>query len=252
MTVRNVDGPSRRVNQSERRNLVRFQGKTSRATLVRRYKRFLADVRDEAGEQLTVHCANSGSMLGCDAQNSEVLLSESPNRKRKLRHTWELVRVGRSWVGINTMMPNRVVEDAVRGDHIEELCGFRTIRREVPYGRNSRVDLRLEDPGICYVEVKNVTLARGGVAQFPDAVTARGAKHLSELRAMVGCGHRAVMFFLVNRGDCTRMEPARDIDPHYADELERALEAGVEVIVYRARVGVRGIRVAERIPFRLS
>lgn len=252
MTVRKVDGPCQRVNQPARSHMVRFQGPTSRARLVRRYKRFLADVRDEAGALLTVHCANSGSMLGCDTPDSKVLISESPNRKRKLRYTWELVRVGRSWVGINTMMPNRVVEEAVCGGHVEELRGFRTLRREVPYGRNSRVDLRLEDPGVCYVEVKNVTLARGKVAQFPDAVTVRGAKHLSELREMVRCGHRAVMFFLVNRGDCTNMVPARDIDPHYADELGRALADGVEIIAYRARVGVRGISVAERIPFRLS
>ena len=248
----NVDAGYRPVNQSDTGKLVPFQGKTHRVRLVRRYKRFLADVRNETGDLLTVHCANSGSMLGCDTPDSEVLISESPNLKRKLRHTWELVRAGRSWVGINTMMPNRVVEEAVRGGHIEELDGFRTVRREVPYGRNSRVDLRLEDPGICYVEVKNVTLARGKVAQFPDAVTARGAKHLSELSVMAGCGHRAVMFFLVNRGDCALMEPARHIDPHYAEELGRALAAGVEVIAYRARVGVRGIRVAQRIPFRFS
>jgi sugar fermentation stimulation protein A len=232
--------------------MVRFQGTTYRAKLVRRYKRFLADVQDEAGKLVTVHCANPGSMLGCDTPDSEVLISESPNLKRKLRYTWELVRVGRSWVGINTMMSNRVVEEAVRAGRVQELRGFRILRREVPYGRNSRVDMRLEDPGVCYVEVKNVTLARGKVAQFPDAVTARGSKHLSELRQVVRCGQRAVMFFLINRGDCTNMAPARDIDPHYADELGQAVEQGVEVLAYRARVGVRGIRVAERIPFTLA
>ncbi len=230
--------------------MVKFQGKTSRARLVCRYKRFLADVRVESGELLTVHCPNSGSMLGCNVPGSEVLISESPNKKRKLSHTWELVRVGRSWVGINTMMPNLVVEDAVRAGRVEELGSYRSVRREVPYGRNSRIDLCLEDPGLCYVEVKNVTLARGKVALFPDAVTARGAKHLVELQSVVRGGQRAVMFFLVNRGDCTSMEAAADIDPHYAGELAKAVEGGVEVIVYRAQVGVGGIRVAGRIPFR--
>ena len=230
--------------------MVRFQGRTSRARLLRRYKRFLADVRVESGDLLTVHCPNSGSMLGCDVPGSEVLISESPNKNRKLSHTWELVRVGRSWVGINTMMPNLVVEEALRKGRVEELKAYRTVRREVPYGRNSRVDLRLEDPGLCYVEVKNVTLARGKVALFPDAVTARGAKHLAELRSVVRGGQRAVMLFLVNRGDCTSMEAAADIDPHYAAELARAVEGGVEVIVCRAQVGVGGIRVAGRIPFR--
>jgi sugar fermentation stimulation protein A len=142
-----------------------------------------------------------------------------------------------------------VVEEAVRKGRVAELRAFRTIRREVAYGRSSRVDLRLEDPGWCYVEVKNVTLARGKIAQFPDAVTARGAKHLAELCSMVRRGHRAVMFYLVNRGDCTSMGAARDIDPHYTDELAAAIEGGVEVIVYRAQVGVRGIKVAERLPF---
>ena len=230
--------------------MVKFQGKTSRARLVRRYKRFLADVRVESGELLTVHCPNSGSMLGYNVPGSEVLISESPNKKRKLSHTWELVRVGRSWVGINTMMPNLVVEDAVRAGRVEELGSYRSVRREVPYGRNSRIDLCLEDPGLCYVEVKNVTLARGKVALFPDAVTARGAKHLVELQSVVRGGQRAVMFFLVNRGDCTSMEAAADIDPHYAAELDKAIAGGVEVIVYRAQVGVGGIRVAGRIPFR--
>ena len=230
--------------------MVGFQGQTSRARLVRRYKRFLADVRMESGELLTVHCPNSGSMLGCDVPGSEVLISESPNKKRELSHTWELVRVGRSWVCINTMMPNLVVEEAVGAGRVEELAGYRSIRREVPYGRNSRIDLRLEDPGVCYVEVKNVTLARGGVALFPDAVTARGAKHLAELRSVVRDGQRAVMFFLVNRGDCHSMEAAADIDPNYAAELARAVAGGVEVMAWRARVGVGGIRVAGRIPFR--
>ena len=230
--------------------MVRFQGQTSRARLLRRYKRFLADVRVESGEIQTVHCPNSGSMLGCDDPGSEVLISESPNKKRKLSHTWELVRVGRWWVGVNTMMPNLVVEEAVARGRVEELAGYGSVRREVPYGRNSRIDLCLEDPGRCYVEVKNVTLARGDVALFPDAVTARGAKHLVELRSVVRGGQRAVMFFLVNRGDCTSMEAAADIDPNYAAELARAVAAGVEVIACRARVGVGGIRVEGRIPFR--
>jgi sugar fermentation stimulation protein A len=218
------------------------------ATLIRRYKRFLADVRLEDGRQLTVHCANSGSMAGCDTPDSAVLLSDSHNPKRKLRYTWELVRVGETWVGINTMRPNQVVEEGIVGGKIGTLAGYPTLRREVPYGDRSRVDLLLEDGDHrCFVEVKNVTLAEGHVALFPDAVTRRGLTHLRELGLRVTAGDRAAMVYLVNREDCTSFRAATHIDREYGHGLQMAAEAGVEVLVYGARVTPAGISLHRRI-----
>ncbi len=163
-----------------------------RGTLIRRYKRFLADVELDSGEAVTAHCANSGSMMGLAEPGAEVWLSPARNPKRKLRHSWELIRVGDGLVGIHTGHPNRIVEEAVRAGRIDGLAGYGGIRREVRYGKNSRIDLLLEGGGRapCYVEVKNVTLRRGGRAEFPDAVTARGTKHLGELARVVADGGR--------------------------------------------------------------
>jgi len=218
------------------------------ATLIRRYKRFLADVRLADGRELTVHCANPGRMDGCAEPGSRVLLSDSGNPKRKLRYSWELVWVGHTWVGVNTGRPNAVVREAITGGAIPELAGYPTLRSEVAYGAASRVDLLLEDGDRrCYVEVKNVTLAAAGVAMFPDAVTARGLTHLRELATRVAAGDRAVMVYLVNRGDCDRFRPAAHIDPAYAAGLREAGAAGVEVLVYAARVTPQGIDVDHRI-----
>ncbi len=222
--------------------------------LIKRYKRFLADVELIDGGVVTAHCANSGSMLGVKEPGSEVWLSAADNPNRKLRYTWELVRVGDGLVGINTGRPNRLVAEAVAGGAIDELAGYATLRREVKYGRNSRIDLLLEDPSRppCYVEVKNVTLRRdGGAAEFPDAVTARGAKHLEELTDMVAAGNRAVMVYLVQRGDCDRFAVAADIDPAYAAGLARARAAGVESICRACDVSVDGITVARPLPVAL-
>ncbi len=229
---------------------MRFPDPLIRGTLVKRYKRFMADVALEGGDVVTAHCANSGSMLSVDEPGSEVWLSPARNPERKLRHTWELIRVGESLVGINTAHPNRLVEEAVLEGTIGELSGYETIRREVKYGRNSRIDLLLEATGrpTCYVEVKNVTLKRDpspmGTVEFPDAVTARGSKHLAELSAMVGVGHRAVMAYLVQRQDAGRLAIAADLDPAYAANLERAMAAGVEVLCYGCRVSVTEIKVS--------
>lgn len=230
---------------------MKFSASLVRGHLVRRYKRFLADVELEGGDLVVAHCANSGSMLSVDAPGSEVWLSPAANPDRKLRWTWELVRVGDALVGINTGHPNRIVDEAVREGRIAELGGYEVIRREVKYGRNSRIDLLLEGAGRppCYVEVKNVTLLRRpGLAEFPDAVTARGAKHLEELTAMVEQGSRAVMAYLVQRPDADRMTPAADIDPAYAAGLERARSRGVEAICYRCDVTPHGIEVASPLP----
>jgi len=222
-----------------------------RGTLVRRYKRFLADVVLETGETVTAHCANSGSMLSVDAPGSEVWLSPARNPDRKLKYTWELIRVGETLVGINTSHPNVIVAEAVTADAIPELSGYTSARREVKYGRNSRIDLLLEASGRpkCFVEVKNVTLKRESEpdypVEFPDAVTARGTKHLLELSERVREGDRAVMMYLVQREDAVRFALADDIDPAYAEAFERATAAGVEALCYRCRVTSRDIRIAQ-------
>jgi sugar fermentation stimulation protein A len=231
---------------------VRFDRPLLPGRLLRRYKRFLADVLLDDGATVTAHCANPGSMMGLLRDRARVLLSESDSPTRKLRHTWELVRVGRTWAGINTMLTNRVVGDALRRGRIPELAGYPEIRAEAPMGERRRVDFLLGDGDRrCWVEVKNVTLAEGSQALFPDAVTERGRAHLVELAERVREGDRAAMLYLVNRGDCDRAGPAEAIDPAYAEALREAVAAGVETLAYRARAGRGGIRVERRIPFRV-
>ncbi len=221
-----------------------------RGTLIRRYQRFLADVQLESGEEVVVHCPNSGSMLSVDAPGSEVWVSPARNPERKLRYSWELIRVGETLVGINTSRPNQLVADAVVSGQIPELAGYSTIHREVKYGRNSRIDLLLEggDRSRCFVEVKNVTLKRGEgedvPVEFPDSVTDRGKKHLAELAHSVREGARATMVFLAQRADAKRFVIAEDIDPGYAIGLRDAVAAGVEVLCYGCEVSTEGIRVA--------
>lgn len=222
---------------------MRFPTPLVQGRLLKRYKRFLADVELDGGEAVTAHCANPGSMMGLDAPGTRVWLSLSDNPKRKLRYSWELLQVdlgrGPAMVGINTAHPNRIVADAIGAGAVEELAGYATLRREVKYGRNSRIDILLgqEDRPPCYVEVKNVHLMRdAGFAEFPDSVTARGAKHLAELSDMVAAGARAVMFFLVQRDDAERFGLAGDIDPHYAQCFEAARRAGVETLVYSCKL----------------
>jgi sugar fermentation stimulation protein A len=233
---------------------MRFPSPLVPATLVKRYKRFLADVVLPSGETVTAHCANPGTMIGLNVAGASVWLSKSDNPKRKLGHSWELIEVdlgcGIEFVGINTSLPNALAAEALAAGLIPELAGYAAVRREVKYGRNSRIDFLLEGPGrpACYVEVKNVHLMRQpALAEFPDAVTKRGAKHLVELADMVAVGARAVMLFLVQIGSAERFALARDIDPAYGKAYDAARARGVEAVVRRCRVSREGIEVAEAI-----
>jgi sugar fermentation stimulation protein A len=218
--------------------------------LIKRYKRFLADVQLEDGDVVTVHCPNSGSMKGCATPGSPVLLSTSSNPGRKYPFTWEQVQVNGYWVGINTALPNHLVHEAIVNGTVRELAGYSSIRPEVPYGENSRIDLLLENGSAprCFVEVKNATLEDNGRALFPDSVTTRGQKHLVELMRVVREGDRGVIFFTVQRGDCESVSPADDIDPEYGRLLRLALLNGVEALAYRAVFSGSEIKLSERLP----
>jgi sugar fermentation stimulation protein A len=229
-----------------------FPSRLIRGTLVQRYKRFFADVRLPNGEIVTAHCTNTGSMMGCKEPGSPVYISRSDKEGRRLLYTWEIIGVGRTWVGINTMHPNRLVAEAVAKGAIRELQGYDNIRREVVTRQGTRLDLCLEKKnGMCFVEVKNVTLVIGGAAAFPDAVSERGTKHLKELMWLRHKGHRAALVFVIQRNDCSIFRPADEIDATYGRWLRRAVRARVEVLPYRAHVTPREIVLTERLPVRL-
>jgi len=244
---------------------MQFPDPLIRGRLLRRYKRFLADVlleegpngggQKDNGREVVAHCANPGSMLGLAVPGSPVWLSPANNPARKLQYSWELVEVpgpqGGALVGINTGRANALVAEALEAGRVAELAGYDGLRREVRYGTASRVDFLLEAPGRppCYLEVKSVTLKRAGdTAEFPDAVTARGTRHLLELAAMARQGARAVLFFLVQRGDCRRVAAAGDIDPAYAAALKSAQDQGVEVLCYQCNLSPEGIALDARLP----
>lgn len=230
---------------------MRFPTPLVPARLVKRYKRFLADVVLESGETVTAHCANSGSMLSLARPGARVWLAKSDDPKRKLAWSWKLEEVDGALVCIDTGHPNAIVAEAIAEGRIPSLAGYAGLRREVKYGVNSRIDILLEDEtrGRAYVEVKNVTLMReAGLAEFPDAVTTRGAKHLDELAAMVAEGHRAVMVYLVNRSDCTRFTLAADIDPAYAKGFATARARGVEIEVWATKVTTDEVVVERAVP----
>ena len=222
-----------------------FPAPIQKGKLIKRYKRFLSDI-ELNGETIIAHCANSGSMMGVKDEGAPVWVSAAINPNRKLQWDWQVIEIGGVKVCINTAMPNKIVEEAILAGDVAELTGYETLRREVKYGQNSRIDILLEDPNkpLCYVEIKNVTLSReNGLAEFPDSPTARGTKHLRELADMARAGHRAVMFYLVNRDDCDSFKLADDIDPNYAAEFAKAHKAGVERLVYSTEISETGITI---------
>lgn len=222
-------------------------------TLVRRYKRFFADVMSEDGEAITAHCPNPGSMMGLAEPGSPVWISRSDSKTRKLAHTLEMVEARGAKVGVNTVLANRIAAEAIEGGRIAELAGYDSVRREVNYGEASRVDFLLEGEGRapCFVEVKSVTLSRkAGLAEFPDSVSARALKHLDDLAREAAAGARSVLLFLVQRDDCQAFDAAHDIDPAYGARLMEARKQGVEVLCYGCHLSERGIALNEAIAWR--
>jgi sugar fermentation stimulation protein A len=225
---------------------MRFSAPLKPARLVKRYKRFLADVTLDDGGLVTAHCPNPGSMMGLKDPGMRCWVSCNDDPKRKLKYTLELVEADGALVAMNTQNPNKIAEEAIQAGQIDPLTGYTSLRREVKYGENSRIDLLLEDEDRppAWVEVKNCHLMRKpGLAEFPDSVTTRGAKHLGELSRRVEAGDRAVQLFIVQRPDCTRLSPARDLDPAYAEALEAAAQAGVEILAYGCKIDLTGVQL---------
>ncbi|MDA8585331.1 DNA/RNA nuclease SfsA [Rhodobacteraceae bacterium] len=232
---------------------MRFQTPLIPARLIRRYKRFLSDVTLESdGREVVAHCPNPGAMLGLAEPGMRIWLEPNDDHKKKLKFGWRLAELEDGQLaGIDTGVPNRVVAEALKAKQVPDLAAYSGVRSEVKYGVNSRVDFLLTEPGLpdCYVEVKNVHLRRtGDLAEFPDCVTLRGAKHLDELSAMVAEGHRAVMLYLVQRTDCGRFNLARDLDPGYGAAYDRARLAGVEAICMGTSISHEGVEIGENIP----
>jgi sugar fermentation stimulation protein A len=220
--------------------------------LIKRYKRFMADVKLRNHHVVTAHCPNSGSMKACCEPGRKVYLSRHNKPSRRLKYTWEMIQMEHSLVGVNTMVPNRLTEAAILAGDIPELSGYEEVRTEVKYGQHSRIDILLEKgKNRCFVEVKNCTLVADGLACFPDAVTSRGLKHLIELQKEVEKGHRSVMFYLIQRMDADRFEPADHIDPAYGEELRKAILNGVEALVYDVKMDLEGIRLNRPVPLQL-
>ena len=230
-----------------------FPSPLRRGRLVARYKRFFADIALDDGAEITAHCPNPGAMLGLNTPGLPVWVSRSDDPKRKLTHTLELVEVDGGLVGINTMHPNRLVAEALAAGAIPELAGYASHRREVKYGAASRIDFLLETPDRppCWLEVKNGHFVRTpGLAEFPDCVAARSLKHLRELETIIAEGDRAAVLFVVQRADCDAFSACRDLDPAFSDGLERAADAGVEVLAYACELSISGIRLTRRIDWR--
>lgn len=229
-----------------------FPSPLSRGRLLKRYKRFLADVTLDTGESVTAACPNTGSMLGLTEPGNIVWLSRSQSPPRKYPHTWELLDLpGHGLVGINTGHPNRIVSEAIAAGRMPEFAGYSGLRNEVKYGRNSRIDILLEDAARppCYVEVKNVHLFRQPrLAEFPDCVTERGKKHLAELADMVAAGARAAMVYLIQAEFPARFALAGDLDPHYLQAFRMARKAGVEAFAYCCKVTAEEITAVRAIP----
>ena len=221
------------------------------ARLIRRYKRFLADVRLPDGTEAVAHCPNPGSMMGMADEGIKIWLEPNDDPRKKLKYGWRLVEQDDGhFVGVDTGVPNRVVGPALLAHQIAGLPPYDAVRAEVKYADKSRIDFLLSDAVDTYVEVKSVTLSRtAGLAEFPDSVTARGAKHLEALTQMVAQGHRAVMFYMVQRTDCAALSLAADIDPAYAAAFARATKAGVQVLAYDCEIDPKGVTLRRPMPF---
>lgn len=229
---------------------MRIEAPLLEGRLLARYKRFLADVELPDGEVVTAHCPNTGSLKGCIPPGARAVLRDSQNPARKLRYTFQTVEVDGTWVNVDTQLPNRIVEEGIQAGRVPELRDYAALRREVPYGSGSRIDLLLEDDtrGCCFIEVKSTTYVEGRTALFPDAVTTRGRKHLEELARCVQAGDRGVIFFSVARSDVRRLRPADAIDPAYGETLRRVVAQGVEAIAYANRVRPDAVTLGRRIP----
>lgn len=233
---------------------MRFQTPLVPATLIRRYKRFLADIRFDDGSEAVAHCANPGAMSGLADPGTRIWVEPNDDPKKKLKYGWRLVDHGDGhFTGVDTGLPNRALKAALIARQIPELAAYAQVLPEQKYGEKSRIDFLLRGDGLpdAYVEVKSVTLCRQpGLAEFPDTVTARGARHLRELAEMARAGHRAVLFYLVQRTACTRVSVAADIDPAYAAACTAATSAGVEVLAYATRISSENIAIGQKLPFR--
>ena len=230
---------------------MRFQTPLVPATLIRRYKRFLADIRLEDGREVTAHCANPGSMMGLAEEGMRIWVEPNDDPRKKLKYGWRLVEhADGQFTGVDTSVPNRALKAALLAREVEGLT-YDSLRPEVKYGENSRVDFLLETAGAAdlYLEVKSVTLMRqAGLAEFPDSVTSRGLKHLQELARVVSEGHRAMLFYLVQRTDATRVSVAADIDPAYAAGFAEAREKGVEVMAVDCKISPEHISLGRALP----
>lgn len=230
---------------------MKFPEKLVHGTLVKRYKRFLADVKLDDGTVVVAHCTNSGSMKSCLEDGAEVYLTPVNDPKRKTKFTWEMIKIGGDWVGINTGNPNKLVFEAISSGTIPELSGYNKVQREVKFG-DSRFDVYAEnEKEKCFVEVKNVSMKEGEYALFPDAVTTRGQKHLKTLMEVKARGMRAVMLYVIQRSDVKIFAPAKDIDPAYANLLKEAINAGVEVIPIQAKVTPTSISFFQKLPYEI-
>ncbi len=225
-----------------------FSEKLVSGKLIKRYKRFLTDVELDDGSVVVSHCTNSGSMKTCIEEGAPVYLSPANDPKRKTKFTWEMIFMNGAWIGINTMIPNKIAFDAIRNGEIEKLKGYTSVRREVKFG-DSRFDIYAENEfEKCFVEVKNVTMKVGNYALFPDAVTTRGRKHLETLIEVKKSGIRAVMLYVIQRMDVEVFGPAEDIDPEYAKSLRKAIRHGVEIIAVQAKVSPENIELIGEMP----
>lgn len=230
---------------------MKWPGPLHEGTLIKRYKRFLADFTDSEGQQHTAHCANTGSMKTCWQADVPIWVSHHPDPKRKLKYSLQAVQMDDGWVGVNTAMANALVTEAIANGTLAELAKYTQLQREQKYGQNSRIDilLKADQRRDCYVEVKNVTLrVADGEMAFPDAVTTRGTKHLNELAQVVADGHRAVLLFCVQREHAVRVRAAHEYDPEYAETLKRVSAAGVEVYAYRAKYSRHEVMLEKALP----